>query len=224
MATLSMSAGTRTRSPPNGAPPDDGGGRGCRACHLCNASLDGTPFHPASSCPKAADFQAFIEQRAQLVEQIKSVENKDRATTAPVAAGTNGKYSVCPSNTSVPFAFARNHATQSSLPPTRRVLDEGGKPVLSCEFIDFTAYMALPQVDGASGEDHPPEMEEDWVHVGHEVDVQEAGIDPEGRKETITDSISASSTSGNVATIRGKSMYWPENGKPHQLADCACHT
>ena len=84
--------------------------------------------------------------------------------------------------------------------------------------------MAIPQVDCASGEDHPPEMEEDWVHVGHEVDVQEAGIDPEGRKETITDSISASSTSGNVATIRGKRMYWPENGKPHQLGDCACHT
>jgi hypothetical protein len=75
--------------------------------------------------------------------------------------------------------------------------------------MDFTAYMALPQVDRASGEDHPPEMEEDWVHVGHEADVQEAGIDPEGRKETITASISASLTPGNVATTRGKRMNWP---------------
>ena len=104
------------------------------------------------------------------------------------------------------------------------MLDEGGKPVLSCEFMDFTAYMALPQVDGASGEDHPPEMEEDWVHVGHEADVQEAGIDPEDRKETITASVSASLTPGNVATTRGKRMYWPENGNPHPLANCACHT
>jgi hypothetical protein len=131
---------------------------------------------------------------------------------------------MCPSDTSVPFTFARNHATQSSLLPTRKVMDEGEKPVISCEFMDFTAYMALPQVDGASGEDHPPEMEEDWVHVGHEADVQEAGIDPEGRKETITASISASLTPGNVATTRGKRMYWPENWKPHPLANCACHT
>jgi hypothetical protein len=107
----------KNKNPPDCAPPDDGGGRGDCACHLCNAGRDGTPFHTASSCPKAADFQAFIEQRAQLVEQIKSVENKDRATTAP--ADTDGKYSVCPSNTSVPFAFARNHATQASLLPTR---------------------------------------------------------------------------------------------------------
>jgi hypothetical protein len=84
--------------------------------------------------------------------------------------------------------------------------------------------MALHQVDGASGEDHPPEMEEDCVHVGHESDVQEAGIDPEGRKETITDSMSASLTPGNVATTRGKRMYLPENGNPHPLANCACHT
>jgi hypothetical protein len=61
-------------------PNDGGGGSGGRACHLCNAGRNGTPFHTASSCPKAAYFQAFIQQRAQLVEQIKSVENKDRTT------------------------------------------------------------------------------------------------------------------------------------------------
>jgi hypothetical protein len=114
-------------------------------CH-CYAGRDGTGFHPASSCPKAANFKAFIQQRAQLVEQIKSVENiKDRATTASAAAGTDGKYSMCPSDTSVPFTFARNHATQSSLLPTRKVMDEGEKPVISCEFMDFTAYMATSE-------------------------------------------------------------------------------
>jgi hypothetical protein len=59
-----------------------------------------------------------MQQRVQLVEQIKSVENvKDRATTSSAAAGTVGKYLNRPSDTSVPFVFARNHATQSSLLP-----------------------------------------------------------------------------------------------------------
>ena len=117
MATLLMSAGTRTRSPPNGAPPDDGGGRGCRACHLCNASLDGTPFHPASSCPKAADFQAFIEQRAQLVEQIKSIENKDMATTALLLLALMASTQCV---RAIPLFPSPSHATMTHRPPSHQ--------------------------------------------------------------------------------------------------------
>ena len=36
--------------------------------------------------------------------------------------------------------------------------------------------------------------------------------------------ISTSGISGKNTIKRGKRIYWPENGKPHPLANCLCHT
>ena len=85
----------KKKKPPDGVPPDKGGGR---ACHLCGAGRDGTAFHPASACPKAADFKAFVQQRAHLVDSIVEM-NKERAAAAPAAAGADAQYYTSPSDT-----------------------------------------------------------------------------------------------------------------------------
>ena len=64
--------------------------------------------------------------------------------------------------------------------------------------------------------DYLAEFDDDDVFLG--------GFDPESREKTITASISASGAPDNDTTTRGKRKYWPDNGKTHPLANCACHT
>ena len=193
----------KTKKPPDGVPPDRGKGTGARACHLCGAGSDGTPFHPASACPRAADFKAFVQQRAQLVEQIVEF-NKDQAGAASAAAGTDGQYSMSPRDTLTP--------SSRPLLPMKRV----ERPMMTCDFMDFKAYPAMStqtlcQLDGAS-EDSDLSIEGGWVDIDDYIN------------QGYWNEVNIREGEAKYTKKKAKPIYWPVGGKPHPLASCVCHT
>ena len=205
----------KKKKPPDRVPPDRGGGR---ACHLCGAGRDGTTFHPASACPKAADFKAFIQQRAHLVDTIVEL-NKEHAAAASAAAGADAQYNTRPSDTRLP-------AHNTLLLPLKRTTRDDEKPALTCDFMDFTAYEVvtrpIAQVDGAlDEEDDEISLGEGWLDV--EEFIRKGYWDEAEGKKTTSSTIAH--TGEALPPKRAKPMYWPtRRGQPHPLAECACHT
>ena len=205
----------KKKKPPDGVPPDKGGGR---ACHLCGAGRDGTAFHPASACPKAADFKAFVQQRAHLVDSIVEM-NKERAAAAPAAAGADDQYFTSPSDSRLP-------ARDASLLPLKRTMMNGERPAMTCDFMNFTAYDAvarpITQVDGGCvEEDDEISLGEGWLDV--ERFIREGYWGEVERKGQASSPIAG--TDASLPSKKAKPMYWPiRRGQPHPSADCICHT